>query len=211
MTRSKGPAMPDSASLVTSASTNAAPGMPPALLLASCIALGEKSTPVASQPCWARYATFVLVPHPRSNARPGGSADGPSTTSRTSGGVGVSQIGRPMRYSTSNRTRRHMIVLLERVGDGGSAQQLYGVVPSGVRRRGQEPFDAACASYAREVLLFAGAGSSTVSGRCNQTNSFNSRAGRRKYDGIACSTALLMGGIAGRSRANSCPCHFTTE
>src|SRR5207248_7229136 len=68
-------------------------------------ARAAKSTPTASQPCWARYTTFVPVPHPRSRALPGGL----TATKRTSSGgvIPVSQRRRPgTQYQRLNSIRR---------------------------------------------------------------------------------------------------------
>jgi hypothetical protein len=105
-TRSNGPARSSRASSVTSPRITRAFETPPSLAVARSIAAGTASTPVASHPCSARYRTFVPVPHPRSSARPGATAEGPSTSSTTSGGVTpVSQGVRPVRYIHRNAGR----------------------------------------------------------------------------------------------------------
>src|SRR5438270_12675826 len=76
-----------------------------AFAFAVAIALGTKSTPVASQPWRAMYTVLVPVPQPTSRARPAARALGPSISSLSSGGeTPLSQGLKPKRYIARNIT-----------------------------------------------------------------------------------------------------------
>jgi hypothetical protein len=78
------------------------------------------STPVTFQPCRARYTDGAPVPQPRSSARPGGNAPGPSTSSRGWGANRSRSQGRTLTCEPVAGTRGTSVARTPRVAAGST-------------------------------------------------------------------------------------------